>query len=94
MKISKNKVLHVAKLAHLTIDEKGVEQLSKQISSILDYVDTLNQVDTNDVRPTSHALLLTNAFRDDTPKEHLDLEAALANAPQKENDAFIVPKII
>ncbi len=94
MKISKNEVLHVAKLAHLTIDEEEVERLSKQISSILDYVDTLNQVDTTDVKSTTHALSLTNAFREDTPKEHLDLEAALANAPQKEKDAFIVPKII
>ncbi len=94
MKISKNEVLHVAKLAHLTIDKEDVEKLSKQISSILDYVDTLKQVDTNCVKPTSHALLLTNAFREDTPKEHLDLEKALANAPKKEKDAFIVPKII
>jgi len=54
----------------------------------------LDEVDTDGVRPTSHAISLTNAFREDQPIEHLETERALANAPEKEDGSFIVPKII
>lgn len=94
MKITKKEVFHVAKLARLALDEKSVNTFSTQIADILEYVNTLNEVDTNGITPTSHALSLTNALRDDAPAAHLDREAVLANAPEKENGAFIVPKII
>jgi len=94
MKITKDEVLYVADLARLDLDEAAIEKFAGQIDSILDYVDKLNEVDTAGVRPTSHAIFLTNAFREDEPKEHLDREEALANAPQKEDGSFIVPKII
>jgi aspartyl-tRNA(Asn)/glutamyl-tRNA(Gln) amidotransferase subunit C len=94
MKISKDEVLHVANLARLELDENSIEKMAAQIGTILDYVDTLNQVDTTGVAPTSHAILLTNAFREDKLHQHLSNEVALSNAPEEDDGAFVVPKII
>lgn len=94
MKITKAEVLHVAHLARLDIGDTDVDRLAGQIGTILDYVDTLKQVDTTGVPATSHAITLTNAFREDELQSHLDPEAALANAPEKEDGAFAVPKVI
>jgi len=94
MKITKEEVLHVANLAHLHIDESSIEMFAGQIGTILEYIDTLNRVDTKGVPPTTHAISLTNAFREDREKEHLDRESALANAPEQEDGNFVVPKVI
>ena len=94
MKITKDEVLYVADLARLDLDEASIDKFAGQIGTILDYVDKLNEVDTGGIRPTSHAISLTNAFREDDQKEHLELDQALANAPQQEEGAFVVPKII
>ena len=94
MKITKNDVEYVAELARLDLDDAAVEKFAGQIGEILAYVELLNQVDTKDIAATSHAISLTNAFRDDEEKGHIDRELALANAPQVEAGAFVVPKII
>lgn len=94
MKITKEEVLYVANLARLEMNEESIDKFARQIGTILEYVDTLNRVDTEGVSPTSHAIFLTNAFREDEIKEHLDREAALANAPEKEDENFVVPKVI
>lgn len=94
MKISKKEVYHVAHLARLDIDEADIDRLAGQIGTILDYVDTLKQVDTTGVAATSHAITLTNAFRADESQDHLETEAVLANAPQKDDGTFLVPKVI
>ena len=94
MKISKEELLHVAQLARLELDDKAIATFSDQIGTILTYVDQLKSVDTEDVRPTSHAIALTNAFREDKLKDHLDTEAALGNAPEKDDGSFIVPKVV
>ena len=94
MKITKEEVLHVAKLARLDVDETLIDKFAKQIGTILEYVDTLNQVDTEGVASTSHALSLTNAFREDNERDTFDKESALANAPEKEDGSFVVPKVI
>lgn len=94
MKISQEDVLHVANLARLDMDERAVETFADQIGAILDYVDTLNEVDTTGVRPTSHAVALTNAFREDEPAGHLGSDAAMANAPAPEEGSFIVPRVV
>ena len=94
MKITKDEVLYVADLARLDLDEASIDKFAGQIGNILDYVDKLNEIDTKGIRPTSHAISLTNAFREDEPKEHLDREKALANAPEKEDGNFIVPKVV
>ena len=94
MKISKDEVLYVADLARLNLDPAAIDKFAGQIGDILDYVDKLNEVNTEGVKPTSHAITLTNAFREDEQQEHLEREQALANAPQKEDGNFVVPKII
>jgi len=94
MKITKEEVLYVAHLARLDLDDASIERFSQQVGSILEYVDLLNQVDTGGIRATSHAIDLTNAFREDAEKLHLDREAALASAPQQEEGSFVVPKVV
>jgi len=94
MKITKKEVVHVANLARLDLDEESIGKFAEQIDNILEYVDILNCVETKSVAPTSHAIFLTNAFREDKVKEHLDRNKALANAPEKEDGNFVVPKVI
>jgi aspartyl-tRNA(Asn)/glutamyl-tRNA(Gln) amidotransferase subunit C len=93
--IDKKLVKHVAFLSRLELDEKESELYSKQLASILSYISKLNEIDTRDVRPTSHPLTtLKNVFRRDTLKKSLDVEAVLKNAPSKEGDFFKVPQVI
>ena len=94
MKITPQEVKNVANLARLHIDEQSVDKMAQQVATILEYVDTLGQVDTEDVPPTSHAIDLTNAFREDQQHEHLTPDGALANAPAGEDGFFTVPKVI
>ena len=94
MEISKEEILHVAQLARLEIDPETTEKMTGQVATILDYINSLKQVDTEGVPPTSHAIALTNAFREDEPGDHLGADKSLANAPEAEAGAFIVPKVI
>jgi len=94
MKITKEQVLYVAQLARLDLDEASIEKFAGQIDEILGYIEKLNQVDTQNIKPTSHAIFLTNAFREDEESEHIDRDLALANAPEKEDGRFIVPKVV
>lgn len=93
-KITREDVLHVARLARLEMSEADVATFSNQIATVLDYVLMMNRLDTGGVPPTSHAISLTNAFREDEPAGHLPREAALENAPGRDEEAFIVPKIV
>lgn len=94
MKITREEVQYVADLAHLEMGDAEVERFAVQIGQILAYVDTLNQVDTSDVPGMSHAISLTNAFRDDVEAVPLERERVLSNAPQKEDGNFVVPKVV
>jgi len=94
MKITKEEVEHVANLARLELDEDAIERFVGQIGDILAYVDKLKSVDTEGVAPTSHAISLTNAFREDEARDHLAQDRSLANAPEKEGGAFLVPRVI
>jgi len=94
MKITKEEVLHVAHLARLDIDERNIDAIAHQIGKILDYVDMLSRVNTDGVKPTTHAILLTNAFREDSETVHIDREKVLANAPDKQGGHFVVPRVI
>jgi len=94
MRITKDEIIHVANLARLEINDASLDKITEQVGHILEYVDTLNQADTNDVQGTSHAITLTNAFREDLPKDHLSNDQALSNAPEKEEGAFVVPKVV
>ncbi len=94
MKITKEEVLHVANLARLDVDKVLIDKFARQIGTVLEYVDKLKAVDTRDVTPTSHAISLTNAFREDDERQSFDSDSALSNAPEKEDGNFIVPKVI
>ena len=94
MKITKEEVLYVARLARLDLADDAIDKFAGQIDEILGYIDKLNRVDTEGIQPTSHAISLTNAFREDVEHQHLDRERALANAPEEEEGQFVVPKII
>ena len=75
MKITRDEVVHVADLARLELTDAEIDRFVGQIGQILDYMETLDQVDTGGVAPTSHAITLTNAFRADETVEHLDRES-------------------
>jgi aspartyl-tRNA(Asn)/glutamyl-tRNA(Gln) amidotransferase subunit C len=94
MKITKDEVLYVADLARLDLDEASINKFAGQIGNILDYVAKLNEVDTEGIPPTSHAISVTNVFREDRQRQHLDRERVLANAPEKEDGNFVVPKVV
>ncbi len=94
MKITKEEIIHVADLARLEMEESAIDKFAAQIGNVLTYVDTLKQIDTTDVVPTTHAISLSNAFREDEEKAPIDRDAAQANAPEKEDGHFLVPKVI
>ncbi|MBI3805657.1 MAG: Asp-tRNA(Asn)/Glu-tRNA(Gln) amidotransferase subunit GatC [Nitrospirae bacterium] len=94
MKIDREEVLHVAKLARLSLSSEEIDRLTDQLSNILTYVEKLNQADTKNIEPTSHVLSLSNVFREDRARPSLPVEKALENAPEKEGAFFRVPKII
>ncbi|MBI4401113.1 MAG: Asp-tRNA(Asn)/Glu-tRNA(Gln) amidotransferase subunit GatC [Nitrospirae bacterium] len=94
MKISKEEVEHVAKLARLEITEAEKEVFSKQLSDILTFMDKLKTLNTEGVEPTATVLEQTNVFREDKSRASLPVEKALANAPESEAGHFRVPKIL
>jgi len=93
--IDKDMVLHVAHLSRLELKDDELKDYSGELASILSYISKLNEVDTKDVIPTSHALAtLKNVFRKDVLKSSLEKEGALKNAPDSDGDFFRVPQII
>ena len=94
MKISKQEVENVARLARLELSGSEVDKMTSQLDTILSYVAKLDELDTAGVPVTTHTQSVTNAFRDDEVRESLPREAALANAPKQNDEAFVVPKII
>jgi len=91
MAISREEVLHVAKLAQLALTEDEIAQLTDELGKILDAVSVVSELDLADVPPTLHPLDLMNGWEDDVPRDSLPLEDVLANAPQAENGLFRVP---
>jgi len=91
MAISRDDVLHVARLARLALREEEIERLQVQLNAILDAVGKVSELDLSDVPPTSHPLALVNVFAPDEPAPCLPVEEALANAPEREGDFFRVP---
>ena len=94
MAISIKDVEYVAELCQLAFTEEEKAAYAETLSSILDYMEQLQSLDTADVEPTSHVLPLTNVFREDVIRPCLDREKALANAPDRTEDCFLVPKIM
>lgn len=94
MKLSTSDVEYVAKLARLEVTDQEKEKFTAQLNDILLYIDKLNELDTTGVAPMSHAIAVTNAFREDKVAESLGTEKALANAPDARGEFFRVPKVI
>lgn len=86
-------VEHVAKLARLELSEDEKVKFSKQLGDILKYVEQMNEVDTTDVEPMSHAIPVVNVMREDAVVSEQTKEELMANAPSKEDGFFRVPKI-
>ena len=94
MKLSSKEVEYVARLARLEISDKETEKFTAQLNDILGYIDKLNELDTTGVEPMSHAIAVTNAFREDTIVASIGTEKSLANAPDARGEFFRVPKVI
>jgi aspartyl-tRNA(Asn)/glutamyl-tRNA(Gln) amidotransferase subunit C len=93
-RIDDAQVRHISHLARLQPTDEEVHRFSEQLSAILTYMEHLNEVDTTDVPPTTHAIPLNGVFRDDEPHQPLPPDAALANAPQRHGNFFAVPKVL
>ncbi len=93
-KITKEDVIYVASLAQLELDEAAQERLVHEMGDVINYMDKLNALDTDQVEPMMHALRMTNVLREDVVGESLSREAALKNAPKHDDEYFIVPKIL
>ena len=91
MAITREQVLHVARLARLDLGEDEVTRLQEQLSTILEAVSKVSELELDDVPPTSHPLAVVNVFRPDEPRPSLPLEDVFANAPERDGDHFRVP---
>ncbi|BDD08454.1 aspartyl/glutamyl-tRNA(Asn/Gln) amidotransferase subunit C [Fulvitalea axinellae] len=94
MNINEEAIKKIAHLARLDFDEKGATEMAESMTRILDWVEKLNEVDTDGVKPLTNMSHEVNAFREDEVKDHLSREMALKNAPKKDDDYFRVPKVI
>jgi len=94
MKISIADVEHVARLARLELDEDEKKLFTVQMDAILGYVDKLKELNTDGILPTSHAVPMENAFREDRPQPSIGVEKALSNAPDRIESFYRVPKVI
>ncbi|MBQ1940961.1 MAG: Asp-tRNA(Asn)/Glu-tRNA(Gln) amidotransferase subunit GatC [Selenomonadaceae bacterium] len=94
MKVTKEDMENVAVLSRLSIPEDKEAQCTQQLNDFLEYVDNLSTVDTEGIQPIAHVLPVSNVFREDVVKESLSREAALSNAPLKEDGYFKVPKVL
>jgi aspartyl-tRNA(Asn)/glutamyl-tRNA(Gln) amidotransferase subunit C len=91
MAISRDEVLHVARLARLALTDDEVERFREQLNAILEAVGKVAELDLAEVEPTAHPLELVNVWAEDEPRPSLSVEQALANAPDRESDFFRVP---
>jgi len=94
MKISIADVEHVARLARLELSQEEKQLFAGQMDAILGYVDKLKELDTDGILPTSHAVPMENAFREDLAQPAIGVEKALANAPDRVESFYRVPKVI
>jgi aspartyl-tRNA(Asn)/glutamyl-tRNA(Gln) amidotransferase subunit C len=94
MKLTREEVQRVALLARLRLTTAEESRLAEQLDKILQYMEKLNQLDTTEVKPFTHAVDVVNAWREDSVTNQPDTEALLANAPATQGGFFKVPKII
>jgi len=94
MALTAEQVRWVAHLARLELADGQIELMTRQLSAIIDYVDQLQQVDTEGVEPLAHPFPLHNVFRNDESAPSLPVDAALANAPERRGDFYSVPAVL
>jgi len=94
MALTIKEVEHVAQLARLNLTEEEKIKFADQLSTILNYADTLKAIPTEDIEPLTHILPICNVFREDQAKPSMDREEILANAPLAEDFQYKVPKIM
>ena len=94
MALSKEEVLHVAKLARLEFSPEEIEKYQQELNDILNYIDMLNEVDAAEIKPLAQVNDDTNNLREDEVRKSLTVEEALLNAPEDEDGAVIVPKVV
>jgi aspartyl-tRNA(Asn)/glutamyl-tRNA(Gln) amidotransferase subunit C len=94
MKVDTNTLKKIAHLARLEFDETSAEKMTQDMTQILDWVEQLNEVDTEGVDPITTMSSEVNVLRDDKVGEHLPHESGLKNAPQRDSDYFRVPKVL
>jgi aspartyl-tRNA(Asn)/glutamyl-tRNA(Gln) amidotransferase subunit C len=93
-RITREEVERVAALAQISLSEAEVERFSAELDTILEYVQTLQELDTSGVDPTANVAALPTPMRDDVPAAPMDPALALATAPARSGTAFVVPKVI
>jgi aspartyl-tRNA(Asn)/glutamyl-tRNA(Gln) amidotransferase subunit C len=89
--LSREQVLHVARLARLELTEDEQARMAEELSKVLDYMETIGELDLGDVEPTSHVVAVENALRADEPRPSLPQDVALASAPDAADGGFRVP---
>ena len=89
--IDRDQVLHVARLARLRLDDAEVERMAGELSTILDHIEKIGELDLDDVEPTSHVIHVENVLRPDEPRPSIPREDALAQAPDPAEGGFRVP---
>ena len=94
MPIDKSQVKKVAKLSRISLDDSKLESLSKDLVSILNFVEQLNKLDTNEIKPLTSIIDKSLDTRDDTVSDGQIKDQILKNSPEKNEDFFIVPKVI
>ena len=94
MKLNREEVLHIARLARVALTEEEITRLSEQLSNLLEHFQVLQQVDTEGVPPTAQSVALQSVMRDDVVAPSLPPDAVLANAPRREDDCFRVRAVL
>lgn len=94
MAVTREDVVHIAELARLKFADAEIDSYTEQLNEILNYMEKLNELDTENVEPLSHPVEGNNVFREDGVKPSISTEEALKNAPEKDEQFFKVPKII
>jgi aspartyl-tRNA(Asn)/glutamyl-tRNA(Gln) amidotransferase subunit C len=94
MKITQEELEHVAHLARLNLNRQELEKMTEQLDNLLSYVAKLDELNTENIKPTTHAFSISNAFRDDNVLDSLSRQESLANSPKQNGECFVVPRII
>jgi aspartyl-tRNA(Asn)/glutamyl-tRNA(Gln) amidotransferase subunit C len=92
--LSRQEVEKVALLGRLKLSEAELEKFTTQLNQIVGYVEQLQQLDTEDVEPMAHPLPINNIFRADEVRESIGIEKALANAPKRDTEFYLVPPVL